>query len=122
MKLTFLGAGYVGLVTTACFAEMGNTVTCVDTDEEKIAHLNNGKVPQYERGLDHIIEHNVINKRLSFASDPKEAIRAAEVVFICVSTPPSVDGTADLSNVFESVFSGIFHQSNGLKGSFRTDR
>ena len=102
MKLTLLGAGYVGLVTAACFAEMGNTVTCLDTDEEKISLLNSGKVPLYERGLDRIIAHNVRDNRLSFTVDSKVAISDAEVIFICVNTPPGEDGAVNLSSVFES--------------------
>jgi len=102
MKLVMLGTGYVGLVSGSCFAEMGNTVTCVDTDEEKIRMLNDNRTPIYETGLDTMIEHNTRKKRLFFSTEASEAIRNADVVFICVGTPPNEDGSADLGYVWES--------------------
>jgi len=101
MRVAMIGTGYVGLVSGACFAEFGHHVTCIDKNEEKIALLNNGNVPIYEPGLDAIIERNVREGRLDFATDLSEAVRAADVVFIAVGTPSRRgDGHADLSYVF----------------------
>ena len=102
MRIVILGTGYVGLVSGACFAEMGNRVTCVDTDKEKIKKLNKNQIPIYEPGLENIIEHNVQKKRLFFTFNSQEAIQSADVVFICVGTPPQEDGSADLSFVWEA--------------------
>lgn len=102
MRIVMLGTGYVGIVSGTCFAEMGNTVTCVDTNEDKIEKLNRGIVPIYEPGLDQMIQDNTAKKRLFFTSDSAQAIQDAEIVFICVGTPPSKDGSADLSYVYES--------------------
>ena len=99
MKIVILGTGYVGLVSGACFAEMGNTVTCVDNDKDKIKKLNKYHIPIYEPGLKSIIEHNVRANRLFFTHNPGEAIGQADIIFICVGTPPKEDGTADLSFV-----------------------
>ncbi|MCR9129302.1 MAG: UDP-glucose/GDP-mannose dehydrogenase family protein [Alphaproteobacteria bacterium] len=101
MRVAMIGTGYVGLVSGACFAEFGHHVTCIDKNEEKIDLLNNGNVPIYEPGLDAIIERNVREGRLDFATDLTEAVRAADVVFIAVGTPSRRgDGHADLSYVF----------------------
>jgi len=100
MKITIIGAGYVGLVTGACFSEMGNTVTCTDTDKKKIEKLKQGVVPIYEPGLGSIIEHNMAKKRLIFTDENEDAIKSGKVVFICVGTPPGPDGSADLRYVF----------------------
>lgn len=99
MKITIIGAGYVGLVTGACFAEMGNMVTCVDSDQARVDQLSRGVIPIYEPGLDHLIEHNLAAKRLLFTRELSGAVRSAEVVFICVGTPQGADGSADLSQV-----------------------
>jgi len=102
MKITILGAGYVGLVTGACFAEMGNIVTCSDPDESKIAKLHEGISPIYERGLEHLVKYNTMASRLFFTQDSKQAIGDADIVFICVGTPPcKKTGAADLRYVFE---------------------
>ena len=101
MKIAIAGAGYVGLVTAACFAEMGNEVICVDIDESKITKLNSSQIPFYEPGLKELIEKNRKKKRMSFTMDLKSAVRASEVVFICVGTPPRENGEADLSYVEE---------------------
>jgi len=99
MKIVMLGTGYVGLVSGACFAEMGNTVTCIDSEKSKIDRLNRGDIPIYEPGLEEMIRHNEEQKRLFF-SMPDGAITAeADVIFICVGTPPLPDGSADLSSV-----------------------
>lgn len=102
MKITIIGAGYVGLVTGACFAEMGNTVTCVDRDSEKIEKLKQGEIPIYEPGLSHLVEHNGEAKRLVFTDDLGSAVHSAEAVFICVGTPQGEDGAANLSHVFQA--------------------
>src|SRR3989338_5481364 len=99
MKITVAGSGYVGLVTGACFAELGNDVTCVDIDKEKIRKLNDNIMPIYEPGLDQIVKRNRKEKRLAFTTDLKDAIKKSEIVFICVGTPPKENGEADLSYV-----------------------
>ena len=99
MKIAVAGAGYVGLVTAACFAELGNDIICVDIDEDKINKLNNGIIPIYEPGLEDFVMKNVSNGRLKFATDLKTAIRESEIIFICVGTPPKENGEADLSHV-----------------------
>ncbi len=99
MRLTIFGSGYVGLVTGACMAEMGNQVVCYDIDAEKIARLNNGDVPIYEPGLDAYIERNVEAGRLEFTTDVKKAVGHGLFQFISVGTPPDEDGSADLQHV-----------------------
>jgi len=99
MKVTVFGSGYVGLVTGACLAEVGNEVVCVDIDEGKIARLNQGEVPIYEPGLDAIIERNMAAKRLHFTTDVDLAVRHGLFQFIAVGTPPDEDGSADLQYV-----------------------
>ena len=99
MKIAVAGAGYVGLVTAACFAELGNDVVCVDIDEEKIAKLNNNIIPIYEPGVEDLVVRNKKDGRLKFATDLKKAIRECEIIFICVGTPPRENGEADLSYV-----------------------
>lgn len=100
MRIAIIGAGYVGLVSGACFAEMGNAVVCLDSDSDRIAALNRGIVPVYESGLIRLIDHNSSAKRIAFTTDPEEAVGRAEVVFICVGTPRNEDGSADLGQVF----------------------
>ncbi len=99
MKITVIGTGYVGLVTGTCFAETGVNVVCVDNDLKKIQLLKNGKVPIFEPGLEQMLIKNVEKGRLLFTNDIKEAIKAAEVIFIAVGTPPGEDGSADLKHV-----------------------
>jgi UDPglucose 6-dehydrogenase len=99
MNICVVGTGYVGLVTGACLAEFGNTVTCVDKDEGKIAELNAGGIPIYEPGLDQLVERNTKAGRLEFTTDLAEAIRQGLVVFIAVGTPQGADGRADLTFV-----------------------
>lgn len=98
-KVCIIGTGYVGLVTGACLADIKNRVICVDSDLEKIKTLKHGKVPIYEPGLDEIIRRNIKAKRLSFTTSIPEGVKASEIIFIAVSTPPKADGTADLSSV-----------------------
>ncbi len=102
MKLTVVGAGYVGLVTGACFAEMGNDVLCVDLDATKIARLRRGELPIHEPGLKEIVARNVMGERLHFGTDLKEGVRFGTIQFIAVGTPPDEDGAADMQHVLEA--------------------
>ncbi|MSR44094.1 MAG: UDP-glucose/GDP-mannose dehydrogenase family protein [Phycisphaerales bacterium] len=99
MNITMVGTGYVGLVTGACFAEMGNNVTCLDVDAAKIATLRKGESPIYEPGLSEMIVRNANAHRLSFTTDKAAAYRDARIIFICVGTPSRDDGSADLKYV-----------------------
>jgi UDPglucose 6-dehydrogenase len=99
MRICVIGAGYVGLVSATCLADMGNEVICVDNDKEKIEGLKKHIVPIYEPGLDDLITKNMRAKRLFFTSDTKEGIHQSNVIFIAVGTPCKEDGTADLSSV-----------------------
>jgi len=94
-----IGAGYVGLVTGACFAEMGNDITCVDEDTNKVALLNNGSIPIYEPGLKDIIERNIQENRLLFTTDLAGAVTPCQICFIAVGTPQDKDGSADMRHV-----------------------
>jgi UDPglucose 6-dehydrogenase len=101
MRVTMIGTGYVGLVSGACFADFGHTVTCVDKDAGKIARLQKGEIPIFEPGLDELVKDNVEQGRLFFTTDPAQAIREADAVFIAVGTPSRRgDGHADLSYVY----------------------
>ena len=100
MRVAMIGTGYVGLVSGACFADFGHSVVCIDKDEAKIARLKDGGIPIYEPGLDALVANNVRDGRLSFATEPAEAIAEADAVFIAVGTPSRRgDGHADLSYV-----------------------
>jgi UDPglucose 6-dehydrogenase len=100
MKITMIGAGYVGLVSGVCFADFGHDVVCVDKDEGKIAALKKGQIPIFEPGLDHLVASNAAAGRLNFTDDLKTAVAASDVVFIAVGTPSRRgDGHADLSYV-----------------------
>jgi UDPglucose 6-dehydrogenase len=99
MKVTIVGSGYVGLVTGACLAELGNHVLCLDVDRKKIDLLNNGGVPIYEPGLGEIIARNREAGRLEFTTDVEDAVEHGEIQFIAVGTPPDEDGSADLQYV-----------------------
>ncbi len=114
MQICVIGTGYVGLVVGTCLAEMGNNVTCVDNDLEKLSKLEKGIVPIYEPGLDELIKVNVREKRLQFTSDLKSAVEKALVCFIAVGTPQSEDGAADLQYV-EAVAESIGKAVNGYK-------
>ncbi len=99
MRIAIFGTGYVGLVTGTCFAEMGNHVACIDVDRSKIERLRKGEVPIYEPGLAELLVDNVRHQRLTFTLDAAEGLKDAEAAFICVGTPMSDDGTADLRYV-----------------------
>ncbi len=114
MKIAVVGTGYVGLVAGTCFAEMGNHVTCVDIDAEKVARLQEGLIPIYEPGLSELVTANVAHDRLFFTTDLKKAVEEARVVFIAVGTPSADDGSADLSAVWK-VAADIGKHANGPK-------
>ena len=99
MNIAVIGSGYVGLVSGACFSEMGNKVTCVDIDSDKIEKLKNGILPIFEPGLEQMVLKNIKNKNLFFTTELANAIKTAEVVFIAVGTPMGDDGSADLQYV-----------------------
>jgi UDPglucose 6-dehydrogenase len=99
MNLAIVGSGYVGLVTGACFAEVGHTVICVDNDLKKVHSLQDGHIPIYEPGLEDLVKKNVAAGRLSFTNSIGDAVAASKVIFIAVPTPPQPDGSVDLSFV-----------------------
>jgi len=99
MHVGVFGAGYVGLVTGTCFAEMGNDVLVCDVDESRVESLRQGRLPIYEPGLEELVERNVEVDRLRFTTDARETVRDSEVIFIAVGTPADEDGSADLSHV-----------------------
>jgi len=99
MNITIIGSGYVGLVSGTCFAEMGNTVTCVDIDHVKIQKLNKGIIPIFEPGLETMILKNLKNKSLFFTTELKQALQNSDIAFIAVGTPTGDDGSADLQYV-----------------------
>ncbi len=102
MHVGVIGAGYVGLVTGACFAEMGNDVIIMDIAEDKIEGLCQGKVPIYEPGLDQMIKRNLAEKRLAFTTQIDLTVKKSLIIFIAVGTPPDCDGCADLSQVYDA--------------------
>ena len=101
MNITIVGTGYVGLVTGACFAEMGVNVTCVDKDKGKIKILNEGGIPIYEPGLEDLVNKNMTAGRLKFSASLPDSMKDTEVIILAVGTPPDEDGSADLNNVLE---------------------
>jgi UDPglucose 6-dehydrogenase len=105
MKLTVVGTGYVGLVTGACFAEMGNDVLCIDVDQQKIERLRRGEVPIFEPGLKEIVARNMAAERLHFGTDLKEGVRFGTIQFIAVGTPADEDGSADMRHVLAAAHS-----------------
>jgi UDPglucose 6-dehydrogenase len=114
MHICVVGTGYVGLVTGACLADFGISVTCVDNDEDKIAKLLDGEIPIYEPGLDALVEKNAKAGRLQFSTDLAPTIQHALAIFIAVGTPPKEDGSADLSYVVQ-VAEAIADNLNGYK-------
>ena len=101
MKIAIVGTGYVGLVSGACFAEMGADVTCIDVDKRKIEMLRSGRIPIYEPGLEELVARNVADGRLRFSTELGECLDQVEIVFSAVGTPPDEDGSADLRYVLE---------------------
>lgn len=101
MNIAIVGTGYVGLVTGACFSQMGIDVTCVDVDSAKIERIARGEIPIYEPGLDELVRKNIAAGRLHFTTDLSECLDSVEVVFSAVGTPPDDDGSADLRHVME---------------------
>lgn len=99
MNIAVIGTGYVGLVSGTCFAETGNTVTCVDINAEKVVQMQKGEIPIYEPGLEIIFERNTKQGRLKFTTDLAAAIEKAKIIFLALPTPPGEDGSADLSYV-----------------------
>jgi len=101
MNISIFGAGYVGLVTGACFAEMGNNIICVDTDSVKVESLKQGRVPIHEPGLESLIANNLRDGRIHFTTSVDEAVKSSDIYFIAVGTPPNEDGSADLGHVLD---------------------
>ena len=99
MKIAVVGTGYVGLVTGTCFAETGNTVTCIDIDKEKISKLSGGTITIYEPGLEILFERNIKQGRLFFTTDLAKGIQDSQIIFLALPTPPGEDGSADLKYV-----------------------
>ena len=115
MKICMIGTGYVGLVSGACFADLGNTVYCVDKDYKKIDMLNEGQIPIYEPGLNEIVNKNYLSNRLKFTTNLSLAVKSSEIIFICVGTPTSKKNkSADLQYVFK-VASEIGNYINKFK-------
>ena len=98
-QICVVGVGYVGLVTAACFADLGNRVTALDIDEKRIANLKKGVMPIYEPGLDELVKRNVNGGRIKFTTSYQDALKDAEYAFIAVGTPAGEDGSADLKYV-----------------------
>jgi len=99
MDVTVVGTGYVGLVSGTCFADSGNDVICVDIDSNKVERMRKGELPIYEPGLRHVFDRALREKRLTFTTDLEAAVKPADVIFLCLPTPPGADGQADLSAV-----------------------
>jgi len=114
VKLCVVGAGYVGLVTSACFADLGHTVVCADIDTAKVAQVKKGKLPIFEPGLDELIARNRKGGRLTFTTDTGRSVKNSAVIFIAVGTPAKQNGEADLSQV-EAVAREIGKHLNGYK-------
>jgi UDPglucose 6-dehydrogenase len=101
MKIAVVGTGYVGLVTGTCFAETGNTVVCIDIDEDKVKKLNAGTITIYEPGLELLFERNIKQNRLKFTTSLADGIKEADVIFLALPTPPGEDGSADLKYILK---------------------
>jgi UDPglucose 6-dehydrogenase len=114
MNISIIGSGYVGLVTGACFAELGNKVICADNDVQKISRLKKGVIPIYEPGLEEMIKLNLKNRRLKFTHSIKEAVKASEVIFIAVGTPALENREADLTGI-ENVARSIAKNIDGYR-------
>lgn len=114
MRIAVIGTGYVGLVAGTCFAECGNTVTCIDIDEDKIEGLRKGVIPIYEPGLEELLRRNTRDGRLHFTTDYAEGMRGAQIAFIAVGTPPGEDGAADVGYVLAAARSIAEHATGYL--------
>ena len=114
MNITVIGTGYVGLVTGTCLADMGNNVTCVDINKEKVQQMKNGKVPIYEPSLEELFHKNIKGDRLHFTTDLKGAIKNSTIIFLALPTPQDEDGSADLSYV-EAVAHDLGMMIDGYK-------
>lgn len=114
MKITIIGTGYVGLVTGACLADLGNTVYCIDRDKKKINSLKNGKITIYEPGLEEMVKKNTKERRMFFSTSINSAIKKSDLIFICVGTPPKENGEADLTDI-ENVARTIAKSMNSYK-------
>lgn len=112
MKISIFGAGYVGLVSGACLAEVGHNVVCVDVDPVKVEQLKLGNIPIWEPGLEALVERNVKEGRLCFTTDAAQAVRHAQVLFIAVGTPPEEDGSADMQYVLAVAKTIATHMSD----------
>ena len=113
MRIGVIGSGYVGLVAAACFAEMGNTVTCVDVNKKKINDLKKGIIPIYEPGLEPLVKNNFEKNRLLFTTNINDALASSNIIFIAVGTPMGEDGSADLQYVLSVANEVIFiHSTN----------
>lgn len=99
MKIAVVGTGYVGLVSGTCFAETGNTVTCIDIDKNKVDKLSNGEITIYEPGLEKLFLRNLREHRLLFTTNLTEGVKDAQIIFLALPTPPGEDGSADLKYV-----------------------
>ena len=109
MNIAVVGTGYVGLVTGTCFAETGNTVVCVDNNEQKVKRLKQGEVPIFEPGLEILFERNTKEGRLHFTTDLREAVERSQIIFLALPTPPGGDGSADLSYIM-----GVARELTGM--------
>ncbi|NUM50108.1 MAG: UDP-glucose/GDP-mannose dehydrogenase family protein [Flavobacteriales bacterium] len=114
MKIAIVGTGYVGLVTGTCFAETGNTVICVDIDQEKVKKMQSGVVPIYEPHLDMLFERNIKQERLFFTTRLEEAVAQSDIIFLALPTPPGEDGSADLSYIL-----GVANQLGKIMKSYK---
>lgn len=114
MNISIVGTGYVGLVTGACFAELGNNVICVDNDAKKIAAIKKGIIPIYEPGLQELVAKNIRNKHLTFTTKINDGVKASQVIFIAVGTPSLPNGEADLTGI-ESVAHSIATSMDGYR-------
>jgi UDPglucose 6-dehydrogenase len=113
MRICVIGSGYVGLVTAAVFADLGNEVVCLDSDREKVEALRAGQLPIFEPGLQEVVSHNQADGRISFTWDYEEGVPAAEVVFLAVGTPPGQGGAADLGSLEAAAADVGRHMSEG---------
>ncbi|MBN1396977.1 MAG: UDP-glucose/GDP-mannose dehydrogenase family protein [Bacteroidetes bacterium] len=101
MKISVIGTGYVGLVQGVCFADTGNNVICMDIDKKKIRNLKRGSIPIYEPGLEELVKRNIKDGRLKFTAKLKEAVEKSKIIFLCLPTPQTEDGSADTTHVME---------------------